>query len=458
MAGSAVVALVVAGFTFQTANASDEVPQFTVKTLSADAAGKLATTLDRNLGADAAGSYYDTKTKALVVDVVDQNRQPEQVRRGGRQGQSRGALPRRAEVGPADPHRQGDDPQGTSWAVDPVTNKVLVTADSTVDGAAWKKLSAVVEGLGGKAELNKTAGEFKPLIAGGDAIWGSGSRCSLGFNVVKDGEPYFLTAGHCTESVTSWPGHPGRLGSGRTRAPASPRNDYGLVKYTSDIAHPSEVNLYNGSTQAITQAGDATVGQAVTRSGSTTQVHDGEVTALNATVNYGNGDIVNGLIQTDRPRRTGRQRRRPLRGRHRARPDLGRQRRLLLGRHDLLPAGSRGARRLRGRESADTTPRHTAARKGPRSAGGLSRPGRRPSRLRRRDAEVLAHGALHRQDRLPHLHQERMGLLPLLLIVPGVPGQRIQEAFWRRPVATLIAWHRRTLPGRSSGTSIWALA
>ena len=36
----------------------------------------------------------------------------------------------------------------------------------------------------------------------------------------------------------------------------------------------------------------------VTRSGSTTQVHDGEVTALDATVNYGNGDIVNGLIQT----------------------------------------------------------------------------------------------------------------------------------------------------------------
>src|SRR5690606_40556306 len=73
---------------------------------------------------------------------------------------------------------------------------------------------------------------------------------------------------------------------------------YGLVKYTADTPHPSEVDLYNGSTQAITKAGDATVGQTVTRSGSTTQVHDGEVTALDATVNYGNGDIVNGLIQT----------------------------------------------------------------------------------------------------------------------------------------------------------------
>ncbi|WP_343236547.1 S1 family peptidase [Streptomyces griseus] len=296
LAGSAVVALVAAGFTFQTANASDDVPAFGAKTLSADAAGKLATTLDRDLGADAAGSYYDATAKTLVVNVVDEAG-AEQVRQAGGKARivenslaelksARGTLTEKATI------------PGTSWAVDPVSNKVLVTADSTVDGAAWKKLSAVVEGLGGKAEVNRTAGEFTPLIAGGDAIWGSGSRCSLGFNVVKSGEPYFLTAGHCTESVTSWSDTQGGSEIGANEGSSFPENDYGLVKYTSDTAHPSEVNLYDGSTQAITQAGDATVGQAVTRSGSTTQVHDGEVTALDATVNYGNGDIVNGLIQT----------------------------------------------------------------------------------------------------------------------------------------------------------------
>ncbi|WP_435835986.1 S1 family peptidase [Streptomyces bacillaris] len=296
VAGSAVVALVVAGFTFQSANASDDVPQFTVKTLSADAAGKLATTLDRDLGADAAGSYYDSTAKALVVNVVDEAA-AEQVRQAG--GKARIVENSLAELKSA---RQTLTDKatipGTSWAVDPVSNKVLVTADRTVDGAAWKKLSAVVEGLGGKAELKKTEGEFKPLIAGGDAIFGSGSRCSLGFNVVKDGEPYFLTAGHCTESVASWSDSQGGQAIGTTEGSSFPENDYGLVKYTSDIAHPSEVNLYDGSTQQITEAGDATVGQAVVRSGSTTQVHDGEVTALDATVNYGNGDIVNGLIQT----------------------------------------------------------------------------------------------------------------------------------------------------------------
>ncbi len=290
------MALVVAGFTFQSANASDDVPQFTVKTLSADAAGKLATTLDRDLGADAAGTYYDSTAKALVVNVVDEAA-AEQVRQAG--GKARVVENSLAELKSA---RQTLTDKatipGTSWAVDPVSNKVLVTADRTVDGVAWRKLSAVVEGLGGKAELKKTEGEFKPLIAGGDAIFGSGSRCSLGFNVVKDGEPYFLTAGHCTESVASWSDSQGGQAIGTTEGSSFPENDYGLVKYTSDIAHPSEVNLYDGSTQQITEAGDATVGQAVVRSGSTTQVHDGEVTALDATVNYGNGDIVNGLIQT----------------------------------------------------------------------------------------------------------------------------------------------------------------
>ncbi|WP_128817132.1 alpha-lytic protease prodomain-containing protein [Streptomyces sp. S063] len=296
LAGSAVVALVAAGFTFQSANASDDVPQFAAKTLSAGAAGKLADTLDRDLGADAAGSYYDASAKALVVNVVDEAG-AEQVRQAGAKARivenslaelksARQTLTDRATI------------PGTSWAVDPVTNKVKVTADSTVDGAAWEKLSAVVDGLGGKAELSKTKGEFKPLIAGGDAIFGSGSRCSLGFNVVKDGEPYFLTAGHCTESVTSWSDSQGGAEIGANEGSSFPENDYGLVKYTSDIEHPSEVNLYDGSTQAITRAGDATVGQAVTRSGSTTQVHDGEVTGLDATVNYGNGDIVNGLIET----------------------------------------------------------------------------------------------------------------------------------------------------------------
>ncbi|WP_327247185.1 S1 family peptidase [Streptomyces sp. NBC_01320] len=296
MAGSAVVALVAAGITFQNANASDEVPQFTVRTLTANAAGKLATALGDDLGGDAAGAYYDAGAKNLVVNVVDESA-AERVRQAG--GRARLVRNTSAELKAA---RQTLTAKatipGTSWSVDPVSNKVIVTADRTVEGEAWDRLGAVVDGLGGRAELKKSAGEFKPLIAGGDAIWGDGGRCSLGFNVVKDGEPYFLTAGHCTEAISSWSDSQGGAEIGTNAGSDFPGNDFGLVKYTSGTDHPSEVDLYNGSTQPITEAGEATVGMTVTRSGSTTQVHDGEVTGLDATVNYGNGDIVSGLIQT----------------------------------------------------------------------------------------------------------------------------------------------------------------
>lgn len=296
MAGSAVVAVIAAGVTFQSANASERVPEFTARTLTADAAGKLATSLGHDLGGDAAGSYYDATSKNLVMNVVDQAA-AERVRQAG--GKARVVENSLAELKTARQTLAGKAAvPGTSWAVDPVSDKVVVTADRTVKGAAWDKVSSVVESLGGKAQLKQSKGEFKPLIAGGDAIWGNGGRCSLGFNVVKDGEPYFLTAGHCTEAISSWSDSQSGSEIGTNAGSEFPDNDFGLVKYTSDTPHPSEVDLYNGSTQPITKAGAATVGMTVTRSGSTTQVHDGEVTGLDATVNYGNGDIVNGLIQT----------------------------------------------------------------------------------------------------------------------------------------------------------------
>ncbi|MEV0113841.1 S1 family peptidase [Streptomyces sp. NPDC050844] len=296
-AGAGVVALIAAGVTFQTANASESAPTPTPDTLTVAKAGTLATSIAKDLGVDAVGTYYDAKGKNLVVNVLDET--------AAETAEAAGAKARIVENSLAELKSARSTLSdkasipGTSWAVDPATNKVVVTADRTVKGAEMDKLSAVVKKLGSKAELQYSKGEFKPFIAGGDAIWGDGSRCSLGFNVVKDGAPHFLTAGHCTESVTSWSAEQGGPVIGENTDSSFPDNDYGLVKYTGDTPHPSEVNLYNGSTQAIAKAGDATVGQKVQRSGSTTQLHDGTVTGLDATVNYGNGDIVNGLIQTD---------------------------------------------------------------------------------------------------------------------------------------------------------------
>ncbi|MEU3851251.1 S1 family peptidase [Streptomyces sp. NPDC029554] len=296
VAGAGIAALVAAGVTFQTANASETPEASAPRALSLAAAGKLASTLAQDLGADSAGTYYDTKSRTLVVNVLDEAA-AQTVEKAG--AEARVVANSLAELKSArSTLKQDATIPGTSWVTDPMTNKVVVTADRTVSEAEWATLTKVVDGLGAKAELKRTRGEYKPFVAGGDAITGGSGRCSLGFNVVKGGEPFFLTAGHCTEGISTWSDSSGNeIG---TNADSSfPGNDYGLVKYTADVAHPSEVNLYDGSTQKISGAAEATVGMQVTRSGSTTQVHEGKVTGLDATVNYGNGDIVNGLIQTD---------------------------------------------------------------------------------------------------------------------------------------------------------------
>jgi streptogrisin D len=296
IAGGGIAALVAAGVTLQNANASEPVkrtPQ--PRVLSAAAAGKLAAGLTAGLGADAAGSYYDARARSLVVNVLDQGAAKTVEAAGAKARVVANSL---AELGRAHAALKAEATiPGTSWATDPVTDKVVVTADRTVSATAWARLNKVVDGLGGTAELKRSHGEFTPFIAGGDAITGSGGRCSLGFNVVKGGQPYFLTAGHCTASISSWSDSSGRV-IGTNEQSGFPGTDYGLVKYTAEVDHPSEVDLYDGSSQKITGAAEAAVGMKVTRSGSTTQVHDGTVTGLNATVNYSEG-TVSGLIQTD---------------------------------------------------------------------------------------------------------------------------------------------------------------
>ena len=146
--------------------------------------------------------------------------------------------------------------------------------------------------------LERVAGTFSTRIAGGDAIYGGRYRCSLGFNVRSGSTYYFLTAGHCGNIASTWyanSAHTTVLGT--TAGSSFPGNDYAIVRYTSTVSHPGTVDLYNGSTQDIVSAGNAVVGQTVRRSGSTTHVHSGRVTAVNATVNYPQGTVT-GLIRT----------------------------------------------------------------------------------------------------------------------------------------------------------------
>ncbi|MEV8596721.1 S1 family peptidase [Streptomyces sp. NPDC052012] len=188
------------------------------------------------------------------------------------------------------------DVPGTAWAVDSKTNRVLVTVDSTVSQAEIAKIKQQAGDNADALTIKRTPGKFTKLIQGGDAIYASSWRCSLGFNVrASNGTQYFLTAGHCTDGAGTWYANSGRttvLGS--TAGSSFPGNDYGIVRYTNtSISKPGTANGVD-----ITRAATPSVGTTVIRDGSTTGTHSGRVTALNATVNYGGGDVVSGLIQT----------------------------------------------------------------------------------------------------------------------------------------------------------------
>ncbi|MEV5951038.1 S1 family peptidase [Streptomyces sp. NPDC052002] len=270
-------------------------PAPTADTQSAASAGQLAHRIDTTLAGRTAGSYYDARSKKLVVNVVDAAT-ADSVRKAG--GEPRTVTHSMAQLNAARQELKAKASiPGTAWSMDPVSNKLVVKADRTVTGDRLAKLNTVVRGLGDTVTLKRTAGRFQPLIAGGDAIWGSSARCSLGFNVTVGGQPYFLTAGHCGNAVSSWSDQQGGSEIAVTEASTFPGHDYALVRYTSDIDRPSAVDLYNGSAQQITGAGNATVGEQVQRSGSTTGVNGGQVTGLDATVTYEEGQV-NGLIDT----------------------------------------------------------------------------------------------------------------------------------------------------------------
>jgi S1-C subfamily serine protease len=185
---------------------------------------------------------------------------------------------------------------GTAWGIDARRGQVVVTVDSTVRGAHLAAVKAAVRQLGGSARLEFASGTFHLDISGGDAIYGSKYRCSLGFNVISGSTHYFLTAGHCGKAEATWwtsANHSTLLGN--TTGATFPGKDYAIVKY--DAAYTNYPGTVAGN-HDITSAANAVVGESVTRTGSTSGTHTGVVQALNVTVHYQSGGTVRGLIQT----------------------------------------------------------------------------------------------------------------------------------------------------------------
>ncbi|MGY1455145.1 S1 family peptidase [Streptomyces sp. SS8] len=182
------------------------------------------------------------------------------------------------------------DVDGIAWHTDDRTGRVVVTADSTVSPADVAALRKAAGADAGAIRIERTPGTIAPLGSAGDAIYGNGYRCSLGFNVLSGGTYHFLTAGHCGDVVDTWYADSGqRTLIGPTVKSSFPGNDYALVRYdNTSLGHPG------GFAPA-----DAYVGQSVKRTGSTTGTHSGTVTALNVTVRYSGSGTVRGMIQTN---------------------------------------------------------------------------------------------------------------------------------------------------------------
>ncbi|MEU5903467.1 S1 family peptidase [Micromonospora sp. NPDC047467] len=211
-------------------------------------------------------------------------------------GAAQAAVPDRVTADPA-AVLAGVRTAGTAWGLDPATGRMTLTVDDTVAPAEVATLRAVADRAG--ALLRREPGTLRTLIAAGQGIYGGGARCSLGANVRSGSTYYVVTAGHCTTAVSAWYADSAQTTVLGTRTATSyPGNDYGLIRYTGRIAHPSAVYTYPGLL-TINSHGSAYVGQAVCRSGVTTGVRCGTVTGLNQTVNYGGGNSVSGLIRTN---------------------------------------------------------------------------------------------------------------------------------------------------------------
>jgi streptogrisin D len=237
------------------------------------------------LGARTVDGYLDAAAKP-VVNVLDQAA-ADRVAAAGAQARlvkhSSAAL-----AGAQDALQALPSVAHTSIGLDPKTNQVVLTVADAARGT--DALLKAASGLGDRVRVERVAGEMHAAIYNGEAITGGGTRCSAGFNTNRGGVNYIVDAGHCTRAVSTW-------NVGPSQGSSFPGNDYGLIRNNTGSA-PGAVTLWNGSTQRISSAGTATVGQRISKSGSTTHLTSGSVTRTNVTVNYAEGSVSQ-LIQTN---------------------------------------------------------------------------------------------------------------------------------------------------------------
>lgn len=297
---AAVGGLLLGGAMVTQAAMASETPPAPARTLSsASGAGNTGAALVARLGtARTAGSWIGADGRAVVA-VTDESA-ARAVRRAG--AEAKVVTHSMNELRSATATlRSAPRVAGTAWAVDYRTNRVVVRADRTVSAGDWSRLTGVADKIGDFVHMERTKGTFTTRLNGAQPILSTGGRCSAGFNVTNGQSDFILTAGHCGPAGSTWfADNRGDRQLGSTVNSAFPGSDFSLVQYAAGKAGEGAdvVAIGGGKGVRITGAADAAVGQRVFRSGSTSGLHDGRVTALNATVNYPEGTVT-GLIETD---------------------------------------------------------------------------------------------------------------------------------------------------------------
>ncbi|MEU3897385.1 S1 family peptidase [Streptomyces sp. NPDC045251] len=287
------------GGTMVTRAVASEPPDAAVPhTLARSASGTGAGLVSR-LGTERTAGHWVGSDGRPVVAVTDE-RTAREVRRAG--AEAKVVRHSMSELKSATSTlRSAPRVAGTAWALDYRTNEVVVRGDSTVSRSDWSRLTHVAEGIGGFVRMERAEGTFTTRLNGAEPILSTAGRCSAGFNVTDGRGDFILTAGHCGPTGSVWFGDGrGDRRVGATVAGSFPGDDFSLVEYADGEAGDGAdvVAVGGGKGVRITGVGEPAVGQRVFRSGSTSGLRDGRVTALDATVNYPEGTVT-GLIETD---------------------------------------------------------------------------------------------------------------------------------------------------------------
>jgi streptogrisin C len=260
---------------------------------------ELSAGLRADTGDAYAGSWFDHEAATLVVAVTDPA-----AARVVRDAGARSTLVRHSERELSGIHDELDalaktDPDALagvlSWSADVKANRVVVTVP-TGDRAAFASLRAqygpAVRIEESSAELSTFSHDGPWLDGGVQYVNTSGGwSCSVGFNVrnPNTGARYFLTAGHCGDPPQGT--RHGTTNVGPFVESWFPTFDDAIVQVTNtNIAMGPWVWTYPGLI-TITGSGSAGVGTPICKSGMTTQVTCGVVTAKNVTVNYPQGTV-----------------------------------------------------------------------------------------------------------------------------------------------------------------------